>query len=195
MIVKLVDGIFNSKIRYGLQLYGRARLENSDPTNQDFRSIQLIQNRLLRCLNGTKISDKISTDFLLNKFKTLSVNQQNASIKLLEMWKSTNLEKYPLEVERQVERKEQVSTRANVRGRPCPIGRTCLTQNTCVSDAVRCWNAAPDSIKNCKSLYLAKKEIKTFVKNYQSKSVGSWNPGDDQSCHLIGVQNLFNTMC
>ena len=80
------------------------------------------------------------------------------------MWKSTNLEKYPLEVERQVERKEQVSTRADVRGRPCQIGRTCLTQNTCVSDAVRCWNAAPDSIKNCKSLYLAKKEIKTFVK-------------------------------
>ena len=125
----------------------------------------MIQNRLLRCLNGTKISDKIPTDFLLNKFKTLSVNQQNASIKLLEMWKSTNLEKYPLEVERQVERKEQVSTRADARGRPCQIGRTCLTQNTCVSDAVRCWNAAPDSIKNCKSLYLAKKEIKTFVKN------------------------------
>ena len=31
------------------------------------------------------------------------------------------------------------------------------------SDAARLWNRAPDSIKNCKSIYKAKVEIKKFI--------------------------------
>ncbi len=31
-VLKLVDGMFMSKIRYGLQLYGKVRLEDEDPT-------------------------------------------------------------------------------------------------------------------------------------------------------------------
>ena len=35
-LLKLVDGIFTSKIRYGLQLLGKVRLQESDPKNKDF---------------------------------------------------------------------------------------------------------------------------------------------------------------
>ena len=41
-------------------------------------------------MNGTKISDKVSTESLLKKFNIMSVNQLNAQAKLLEVWKSLN---------------------------------------------------------------------------------------------------------
>ena len=58
----------------------------------DFKSIQLVQNKLLRTLNGTTLKDMISMKALLEKFEMLAVNQLNAQIKLLEMWKSLNVE-------------------------------------------------------------------------------------------------------
>ena len=60
-VLKLVDELFTSKIRYGLQLYGKVRTAIEDPECTEFRDIQLIQNKLLRSLNGTKIKDLVST--------------------------------------------------------------------------------------------------------------------------------------
>ena len=54
-VLKLVDGLFTSKIRYGLQLYGRVRISEQDPENTELKSIQLVQNKLLRTLNGTRV--------------------------------------------------------------------------------------------------------------------------------------------
>ena len=39
-----------SKIRYGLQLYGKVRTKEEDPKFADFKSIQILQNDLLRFL-------------------------------------------------------------------------------------------------------------------------------------------------
>ena len=97
-ILKMVDGIFTSKIRYGLQLYGQVRMLREDPCCADFGAIQLAQNNLLRVLNGTKIKDMVSIESLLEKFKILSVNQLNAQTKLLEMWKALNSKDYPLKI-------------------------------------------------------------------------------------------------
>ena len=63
------------------------------------KSLQLTQNKLLRTLNWTKISDKISTQCMLNTFQLLSVNQLAAEIKLIETWKSINLEYNPIQLE------------------------------------------------------------------------------------------------
>ena len=100
-IMKIVDGLFTSKIRYGLQLYGKVRTTVEDPTCADFKAIQLIQNDLLRLLNGSKIKDRVSIKSLLNKFNVMSVNQLNAQIKLLELWKALNIKDYPLKIEQQ----------------------------------------------------------------------------------------------
>ena len=54
-ILKMVDRLFTSKIRYGLQLYGKARLTKNVPECVNFEFIQLVQNKLLRALNGTKV--------------------------------------------------------------------------------------------------------------------------------------------
>ena len=112
---------------------------------------------MLRLLNGSKISDKISIESMLSKFKALSVNQLNASIKLLEIWKSLNLSNYPLTIKQQSSDSNRINTRADQKQKPVEIGRKELTKNTCISDAVRVWNLAPISVTACLSVYQAKK--------------------------------------
>ena len=98
-LLKISHGLFLSKLRYGLQLLGCVRWSDSDPSNKELEDIQKCQNKLLRALNGSRISDQISNKSMLVKFKILSVNQMNAQIKLSEMWKSINIENYPLKTE------------------------------------------------------------------------------------------------
>ena len=124
-----------------------------------------MQNKLLRHLNGTKISDKISTVSLLDKFGMCGVNQLNAQSKMLEIWKALNVPKYPLEIKLQSQSSEGVSTRADKKERPCEIGKSTIAQKSCISDAIRLWNIAPEKIHLCKSLYQAKSEIKRFAKS------------------------------
>ena len=122
--MKVVDGLFTSKVRYGLQLLGNVRTSSEDPTCSDLKAIQLVQNKLLRSLNGSLVRDKISTVSLLKKFNILSVNQLNAQAKLLEMWKALNVPNYPLKIKKQSQNPSGVNTRADSRERPCEIGRT-----------------------------------------------------------------------
>ena len=163
-ILRMVDGIFTSKIRYGLQLLGRVRSTSSDPQCADLKEIQLIQNQLLRCLNGSKINDRISRVSLLQKFNTLSVNQINAQIKLQQVWKALHVENYPLNLTQQSIPSSGVSTRAALKGKPVEIGNSNLTMNTSTSDAIRIWNKAPESITEAKSLFQARNAIKEMVK-------------------------------
>ena len=74
-------GLFTSKLRYGVQLLGKVRTSNEDPECQIFKDIQLVQNNLLRTLNGSKIKDMVSIQQMLEKFNMLSANQLNASVK------------------------------------------------------------------------------------------------------------------
>ena len=101
---------------------------------------------------------------MLTKFNMLSVNQLNASIKMLEIWKAINVEDYPLKVEKQTSNKSRVSTRADILEKPIEIGKTVVVQKTCVSDAIRLWNLAPNHITNSTSLAHAKSEIRKFVR-------------------------------
>ena len=163
-VLKLVDGIFMSKVRYGLQLYGKVRRSEDSPRCEDFKSIQKIQNDLMRYLTGCQLKDKVSIRSLLDKLNMVSVNQLNAQVKLLEMWKSLNIEDYPLKLQQQEIREGMATTRAATKGQPCDIGRTQLTQTTCISDAIKMWNAAPCAITESRSLYQAKREIKKYAK-------------------------------
>ena len=115
-------------------------------------------------LNGTKIKDCISTESLLSKFGILSTNQLNAQVKLLETWKALFMEDYPLQIPLQSVPTQGMSTRAAIKGKPIEIGRSNATRNTSTSDAIRIWNLAPATITEATNLYLAKKEIKAFVK-------------------------------
>ena len=56
-LLKLADGLFTSKMRYGMQLLGKVRRIESDPTDSTIDDIQKVQNKLARFLNGKTISD------------------------------------------------------------------------------------------------------------------------------------------
>ena len=95
----------------------------------------------------------------------MSVNQLNASIKLLEIWKSQNEEQHPLKIQQQLPPMGGAITRAAERGRPVDMGCSNRLRNTAICHGIRIWNKAPVSVQESKSLYQAKNAIKTFVKS------------------------------
>ena len=97
---KIADSKFTSKVRYGLQLLGKIRWSVQDPQQGDLQDIQVMQNKMLRLLNGTKMADKISTKTLLSNLNMLSVNQMNAQIKITDAWKASQDQDYPLKIEK-----------------------------------------------------------------------------------------------
>ena len=158
----MANSIYTSEIRYGLQLCGKVRSQQADTTGKIIKELQKTQNKMLRFLDKTKISDKIKTGVILDKFNMLSVNQLNSQIKLTETWKAVknaksslnNLNKKKAEVNR--------SSRSATNGDLIEEGLSVIAVNTFQNDASRSWNRAPVSIKSCRSQYMAKKEIKKF---------------------------------
>ena len=59
---------------------------------------------------------------------------------------------------------ERISTRAVSSGNLVEKGVSITSKNTFYNDAIKAWNLAPVSIKQCKTLWSAKNEIKKFVK-------------------------------
>ena len=59
----------------------------------------------------------------------------------------------------------RATTRAVTSGKLVEIGVSIHAKNTFYNDGVKAWNRAPDEIKNCKTIWAAKKAIKSFVKS------------------------------
>ena len=135
-----------SKIRYGLQLLGKIRLNESYPINKDMECIQKVQNKLLRLLTNTRLLDMVITPTLLNQTNMMSVNQINVQIKIQEIWKSLNVPDYPIQIARQTVSVDGPSTRSSHDGRLIEKGYSCLSQKTCLNDAIRLWNKLPKSV-------------------------------------------------
>ena len=123
-------------------MLGKVRWSISDPTNQEMEAIQKCQNKLLRLLNNSCISDKISTKSLLGKFNMLSVNQMNAQIKLNEIWKSVHVHNYPIKTTALKRGDEAVNTRA--------VSLGVLNETKVTSSSVRVFiNYAICKLKGC----------------------------------------------
>ena len=158
---KVADSIFTSKIRYGLQLLGKVRWLETDIYTQDLKNIQLTQNKLARLLNGKKLIDKVNTKMLLDNLNMLSVNQINAQIKITEAWKNSQDIDHPLKFKKV---SNNCHTRATANGDMIEFGKSDLVKSSFLSDASKAWNKTPMEIKECNTLWSAKKAIKTFVK-------------------------------
>ena len=114
-------------------------------------------------LNNTRLKDKINTKSIASKLNMLSVNQINAQVKLTEMWKATNVSYYPIPLDKKAFNDDSRLTRSITRGDIVLQGRSELCNSSFMFDASKIWNNAPSSIKECNSIYKAKKEIKKFV--------------------------------
>ena len=89
---KVVDSLWTSKIRYGLQLWATVKTDNSDAGKALVSEVQKAQNRLLRVLERKRISDRVQLRKMLENQKMLSVNQLATQIKLIELWRVKNEE-------------------------------------------------------------------------------------------------------
>ena len=78
--------------------------------------------------NNVKLLDKVSTKSLLEQSNMLSVNQLNAQINLLEIWKSINLVGFPLKCKAYSGGSESSITRAQTNGKLVEPGTKDLTQ-------------------------------------------------------------------
>ena len=124
----------------------------------------MAQNKLLRCLNGSLIKDRISVKTLLEKQNMLSINQLAAQVKLTEMWKAVNTENYPIQMAAQSVSEAGMATRADHQGRLIEVGHSKITTQSFVGDASRVWNKAPLKIKEAKTIGSAKNAIKAYCK-------------------------------
>ena len=162
-LIRISDSLFNSKIRYVIQLLGKVRLDVLDTESGEFKTIQKIQNKLIRLLNGTKLSEKKSTKSLIENIGMLSTNQMNAQCKLLDTWKSLIIEGYPFKASA-INREENTPiTRACTSGMLMENAKTTISKNSFRHDATHIWKKTPSTIKCCKSVVSVKKALKSFV--------------------------------
>ena len=134
-------------------------------------AIQKWQNKLLRVLNGTCNSDKISIKTMLTSLGMLSVNQINAQIKICEMWKSTRIPKYPIKTELIQRPADVANTRAVSLGELKEGKLSNASQRTFLNDAMHIWNKTPINIglntgSNSGGGRILKKKLTTYVYSY-----------------------------
>ena len=79
------------------------------------------------------------------------------------MWKSGNIENYPIKTHVVSRSEEVVQTRAISNGLLQEKLLTNASQRTFVNDAIHIWNKTPMAIKQCKTQTSAKIGIKAFV--------------------------------
>ena len=166
-LMSVVHSLWISKLRYGLQLYSKVQLTNADKVPALMKALQITQNRLLRALNKTRTSDKVSIVTMLEKFRMLSVNQLAAEIKLIEVWKAANVEGCPTKLDPYVteERKTNIELRPKTNRIFNDTARLKVSQSSFNIDAARIWNNAPEDVHNATTLSSAKRAIKTFCKS------------------------------
>ena len=165
-IIKVVQSLWMSKLRYGLQLCNSVRLSNEDPKNANMMSLQVAQNKMLRMMNGTSLKDHITTASLLEKFNLPSVNQLAAEIKIIETWKIINVQNYPVELwpnepNRQITGREVRSTTTREWKEDTTYK---IAKCSFVIDAARIWNQLPSEIKLSNTISKAKSMTKTYCK-------------------------------
>ena len=68
---KIVDSLWTSKLRYGLQLWATLRTEDTETKKNLVVEVQKAQNKLLRVLEKKRISDKIPVKSILESQKML----------------------------------------------------------------------------------------------------------------------------
>ena len=92
------------------------------------------------------------------------INQLNAQIKIMEIWKAKNIEDYPLKLNKKEVVTGNINTRACTQGKLIVPGTKPIMQRSCITDAIRLWNKLPTNITSAPTLATAKKASKAFVK-------------------------------
>ena len=100
---------------------------------------------------------------MLNELGWLSVNQLNAEVRLLEVWKSLNEDYCLSDMFTKVESKTRGTGKNSVRVPKVVLSR--LRDNSFKYPSCKLWNTAPIEVTTAPTLAKAKNEIRKFVKS------------------------------
>jgi hypothetical protein len=137
------EALFNSKIRYGIAVYGGVRLEESESVHHYMQQLQIMQNKMMRVILKKRLADHIPVRKLLEETGFLSVNQMSVQHVLNETFKIVRYDTVPY-ISKLFQKQESVyQTRAQEQGGlrkeiSRHKKRMCFVQN-----AVRVWNYLP----------------------------------------------------
>ena len=87
----------------------------------------------------------------------------NAQIKITGVWKSQNLTNYPVNFNKAIINTSKIGLRLGATGKLNEVSGSDNLKACYINDGAKAWNKTPSIIKNCKSLFSAKIEIKKFV--------------------------------
>ena len=161
---KLVNSLWMSKLRYGLQLCSQVRIQETEHKTNNMKVTQIAQNKVLRLLDGSAQKDRRRIKDMLEKLDLPSVNQLAAIVKLTETWKSINVKDYPVELIPCKENNSQREVRHGTRRQFEENARLKVSKTSFAYDAARLWNNASQAIKESKTLISAKRLIKNYSK-------------------------------
>ena len=89
----IADAIFQSKLRYGIAAYGSPKFEFNhmeQPMDPNLAKLQVVQNDMLRILNGKTRGDLTNMQKLREELKIMSVNQLSVYHTAMEMFNIVN---------------------------------------------------------------------------------------------------------
>ena len=162
LLKRVAEGIFMSKLRYGLAVFWPVRTKIDDPHSPAVKGIKVVFNRMLRILCGTVKQDRVSVKRMLEQLGWLSINQVAAEIRLTEVRKALNLNNGLTDLFEKV----QGSTRAATQNRIQLKGqRSKLKENSFLYPSVKLWNMAPLTVVMAKTESNARRAIREFVKS------------------------------
>ena len=163
LLIGIADSIFVSILRYALGLFCPIRIKPNDPNHTSINGIEVIYNDLLRLLCSSKRKNRKPRQEMLDQVGWLSINQMSCEIRLVEVWKSLNLENYCLK-----ELFEKITssqtTRSENKIRLKANFKTRLRESSFHYPSVQVWNSAPSSVTKATSESQARKAIRDYVK-------------------------------
>ena len=83
-----------------------------------------------------------------------------AQVKIIEMWKSLNQSNSPVKIEVHANEINERVSRSGTAGKIVEKGTDKLSLSTCLNDSSRAWNRLPALLKDCKSIYMLKRNTK-----------------------------------
>ena len=163
LLKRVADGLFISYIRYAVGLYCPIRLKETDPSHTNINRIKVLYNDVLRLLTCSQRKDKKPVKEMLEEVGWLSLNQLACETRLIEVWKSLNLENYCLS---NVFEKVEFSrfTRGSLKIRLKSSFKSQLRENSFQYPSVQLWNSAPQDVTSASTESEARAAIKAYVR-------------------------------
>lgn len=167
MLQNFIEGLFTSKIRYGLALYCSVRTKDSDPTNGLMTRLQTLQNKMVRVVLGKRQADRINMAVARESLKIMSVNQLACYHTLIETWKIMNYDTLPelKQILTTTSNPNNMKTRSKKDGLVNIAPYTLERNRGFAQKCAKLWNSLPLQIRQNNKISSFKTEIKKYVRS------------------------------